>query len=139
MAVNRHIGARILRTSAGLLAAGALAGAGLPAHAQDAPDQPRDPRCHTSQLTGSMSPVDAGAGQRYANVSLTNTSDRFCTISGTIVGPETNPTEVYGTLVLGAGDPWPQIGDDLPVLYKPQKAATSWRFGVMPEQGPGPL
>ncbi|MGW6034103.1 hypothetical protein ACWFOS_10590 [Gordonia terrae] len=65
--------------------------------------------------------------------------DRFCTISGTIVGPETSPTEVYGTLVLGAGDPWPQIGDDLPVLYKPNKAATSWRFGVMPEPGPDPL
>ncbi|MCT1355957.1 hypothetical protein [Gordonia sp. p3-SID1431] len=65
--------------------------------------------------------------------------NRFCTISGTIVGPETSPTEVYGTLVLGAGDPWPQVGDDLPVLYKPQKAATSWRFGVMPEAGPGPL
>ena len=42
--------------------------------------------------------------------------NRFCTISGTIVGPETSPTEVYGTLVLGAGDPWPQVGDDLPVL-----------------------
>ncbi|MDF6103734.1 hypothetical protein P9A14_16930 [Gordonia hongkongensis] len=65
--------------------------------------------------------------------------NRFCTISGTIVGPETSPTEVYGTLVLGAGDPWPQVGDDLPVLYKPQKAATSWRFGVMPEAGPGPV
>ena len=65
--------------------------------------------------------------------------NRFCTICGTIVGPETSPTEVYGTLVLGAGDPWPQVGDDLPVLYKPQKAATSWRFGVMPEAGPGPL
>lgn len=61
--------------------------------------------------------------------------DRYCTITGTIVGPETNPTEVYGTLVLGIGDPWPQVGDDLPVLYKPNKAATSWRFGVMPDAG----
>ena len=49
------------------------------------------------------------------------------------------PFTLEKQLVLGAGDPWPQVGDDLPVLYKPQKAATSWRFGVMPEAGPGPL
>ncbi|MBD0859612.1 hypothetical protein IA539_00060 [Gordonia sp. zg691] len=75
-----------------------------------------------------------------ANSATDKNGERYCTISGTIVGPETSPTEVYGTLVLGAGDPWPQIGDDLSVLYKPNKAATSWRFGEMPhgtpEQGP---
>ncbi|WP_406692895.1 DUF4232 domain-containing protein [Saccharopolyspora sp. ID03-671] len=94
--MNRHIGARILQTSAGLLAAGALAGSALPAHAQDAP-QPRDPRCHTSQLSGSMSRVEAGAGQRYADLTLTNSSGSYCTLYG------------YGgmQLVDDAGNPLP--------------------------------
>lgn len=64
--------------------------------------------------------------------------ERFCTLSGTIVGPETAPTEVYGTLVLGENSPWPQIGDDLDVLYKPHKAATSWRFGSLGSAADGP-
>ncbi|MFW0787201.1 hypothetical protein AAFP35_22105 [Gordonia sp. CPCC 206044] len=58
--------------------------------------------------------------------------ERFCTVSGTIVGPQTNPAEVYGTLVLGETDPWPQIGADLPVVYKPGKATSTWRFGELP-------
>ncbi|MGV9711702.1 hypothetical protein ACWDTI_13680 [Gordonia sp. NPDC003424] len=62
--------------------------------------------------------------------------ERFCTVSGTIVGPQTNPAEVYGTLVLGDNDPWPQIGADLPVVYKPGKAASSWRFGQLPPVDP---
>lgn len=60
--------------------------------------------------------------------------ERFCTLSGTIVGPQTEPTEVYGTLVLGEADPWPQLGADLPVIYKPGKAMTTWRFGALPSQ-----
>ncbi|MFW0792434.1 hypothetical protein AAFP30_01350 [Gordonia sp. CPCC 205515] len=62
--------------------------------------------------------------------------ERFCTISGTINGPQTNPSEVYGTLVLGDNDPWPQIGADLPVVYKPGKATSSWRFGELPPIDP---
>ncbi|MAU84783.1 hypothetical protein VX037_01700 [Gordonia sp. Z-3] len=69
--------------------------------------------------------------------------ERFCTVSGTIVGPQTEPAEVYGTLVLGDADPWPQIGADLPVVYKPGKATSSWRFGELPPadpaQDPGPM
>ncbi|MDL9948783.1 hypothetical protein QSJ19_25000 [Gordonia sp. ABSL11-1] len=62
--------------------------------------------------------------------------ERFCTISGTIVGPQTNPAEVYGTLVLGENDPWPQVGGDLPVVYKPGKATSTWRFGELPPVDP---
>ncbi|WAC56266.1 hypothetical protein [Gordonia sp. SL306] len=58
--------------------------------------------------------------------------ERYCTVSGTIVGPQTDPAEVYGTLVFGENDPWPQIGADLPVVYKPGKATSSWRFGELP-------
>lgn len=57
--------------------------------------------------------------------------DMFCTVSGTIVGPETAPTDVYGHFVVGADMPWPKVGVDLPVVYKPGKAATSWRVGSL--------
>ncbi len=62
--------------------------------------------------------------------------ERFCTLSGTIVGPQTNPAEVYGTLVLGDAEPWPAIGADLPVVYKPGKATSTWQFGELPPPGP---
>ena len=57
--------------------------------------------------------------------------DMFCTVSGTIVGPDTPPTDVYGHLVLDANAPWPKIGTDMPVVYRPGKAETSWRFGSL--------
>ncbi|GAB06753.1 hypothetical protein M2359_003750 [Gordonia amarae] len=59
--------------------------------------------------------------------------DSYCTISGTITGPQTNPTEVYGTLVIGALGSWPHHGSDMPVIYKPGKAETTWRFGTLEE------
>lgn len=94
-------------------------------------------------------PLSPGQASKFVQGSFTVTGvsnrpdqgdsngERFCTISGTITGEQTHPTEVYGTLTLGEFDPWPQIGADLPVLYKPNKAATSWRFGVLPPaEGP---
>ena len=65
-----------------------------------------------------------------------NKGERFCTLSGTITGPQTAPTEVYGTLVFGENDPWPQIGADLPVIFKPGKTESSWRFGELPPMAP---
>ncbi|GAC47461.1 hypothetical protein [Gordonia aichiensis] len=56
----------------------------------------------------------------------------FCTISGTINGPGTHPTDVYGTMVLSDGEMWPQIGSEHAVVYKPGKAATTWGFGQLP-------
>lgn len=57
----------------------------------------------------------------------------YATISGTIVGPSTPPTDVYTTTVLNlANDPWPRLGDDLPVVYKPGKVDSSWRIGTLP-------
>ncbi len=55
----------------------------------------------------------------------------FCTVSGTIIGPDTAPTDVYGDLVLTGKTPWPQVGSDMPVVYKPGKTETSWRFGSL--------
>ena len=39
-------------------------------------------RCHTSELSASLSSGEPGAGQRYATLSLTNTSARTCTVFG---------------------------------------------------------
>jgi hypothetical protein len=42
----------------------------------------RTDRCHTSELTGSLTAPDAGAGQRYATLVLRNTGGRTCTVHG---------------------------------------------------------
>ena len=39
-------------------------------------------RCHTSELSASLTAGEPGAGQRYATLSLTNTSARTCTVFG---------------------------------------------------------
>jgi hypothetical protein len=39
-------------------------------------------RCHTSELTGSLTGADAGAGQRYLTLVLRNTGGETCTIDG---------------------------------------------------------
>ena len=39
-------------------------------------------RCHTSELAAALKPGEPGAGQRYATLSLTNTSARTCTVFG---------------------------------------------------------
>ncbi|AZG48612.1 hypothetical protein [Gordonia insulae] len=100
-------------------------------------------------------PLGAGRASQFVQGTFTVTGvsdrpeqgdtkgERFCTVSGTIVGPQTQPAEVYGTLVLGEHDPWPQVGTDLPVVYKPGKATSTWRFGELPptdsEIPPGPV
>lgn len=43
---------------------------------------PRTDRCHTSELTGSLTAEGAGAGQRYATLVLRNTGGRSCTVHG---------------------------------------------------------
>lgn len=56
----------------------------------------------------------------------------FCTISGTIVGPGTDPTDVYASMVWPQEQQWPQMGSDLPVTYKPGKVVSTWQFGGLP-------
>ncbi|MFZ2509724.1 MAG: hypothetical protein WAW85_01345 [Gordonia sp. (in: high G+C Gram-positive bacteria)] len=82
----------------------------------------------------------AAAGYESGSFTVTGVSGRgdadkngaaYCTVSGTIIGAATAPTEVYGTLVLGTGDADPVIGQELPVIYKPGKKATTWRFGTL--------
>ena len=92
---------------------------------------------------GGFGARSAGAGFVQGTLTVTGVSERpdadskgqaFCTVSGTIVGPGTNPADVYGTMILTEGQPWPQMADQYPVVYKPGKAETSWQFGELPPQ-----
>ncbi|MFR9730936.1 DUF4232 domain-containing protein [Saccharopolyspora sp. MS10] len=49
---------------------------------QAAADPAQVERCHTSMLSGSVEHGDSGAGQRYAELRLTNTSGETCTLYG---------------------------------------------------------
>jgi hypothetical protein len=62
----------------------------------------------------------------------------FCTVSGTIIGPDTAPTDVYGRFVLPMSAAWPQIGDQIPVTYKPGKAESTWQIAGALGGEPGP-
>ncbi len=82
----------------------------------------------------------AGAGFESGTFTVTGVSGRgetdkngaaYFTMSGTIIGAATAPTEVYGTLVLGGDEPDPYIGQELAVVFKPGKTATTWRFGTL--------
>ncbi|WP_233576267.1 DUF4232 domain-containing protein [Saccharopolyspora rhizosphaerae] len=122
-----------MQTSAGLLAAGALAGSALPAQGQDAPE-PRYPRCQSAQLTGSMSPVQAGAGQRYADLTLTNSGDARCTLQGyggmELVDAAGNPLP---TTVTRAPDPGPTLLD----LDPGESAAATLHWSTVPHGDEG--
>ncbi|MBT0565598.1 hypothetical protein [Williamsia sp. CHRR-6] len=94
-----------------------------------------------SRGTGGGLSAAAAAQLREGTLTVTGVSDRpgegdkngevFCTISGTIIGPETHPTDVYGHMVVAAAARWPQLGDDLPVVYKPGKVDSTWSFGQL--------
>jgi hypothetical protein len=67
---------------------------------------PVDTRCHTSELAATIGAGDAAAGNRYATLSLKNTSARTCTIYG------------YGGL-----QPLDATGKQLPVTLKRDASA----------------
>lgn len=88
------------------------------------------------------------AGYAQGVLTITGVTDRpeadskgqaFCTVSGTINGPGTEPTEVYGTMILPEGQPWPQLGSDHAVTYKPGKVISTWQFGALPPSAPPPV
>lgn len=53
-----------------------------PSTGTQAAPQPGGGRCHTSMLSGQVSSGSPGAGQRYATLTLTNSSGQPCTIFG---------------------------------------------------------
>lgn len=77
-----------------------------------------------------------GVSNRPGEAAADKNGESYCTVSGTITGPQTAPTEVYATTVIGALGQWPHVGADMPVMYKPGKAESTWRFGTL-EQPPG--
>ncbi|GAA4756459.1 hypothetical protein MUG78_01895 [Gordonia alkaliphila] len=85
-------------------------------------------------------PVSGASGYASGTLTITGVSGRgdadksgqaYFTVSGTIIGPDTAPTEVYTTLALPAEAADPFIGEERPVVYKPGKTATTWRFGTL--------
>ncbi len=82
----------------------------------------------------------AAAGYAGGTLTVTGVSGRGhadkngavnVTVSGTIVGDATAPTEVYGTMVLNTGDRDPFVGQEFQVVYKPGKTESTWRFGTL--------
>jgi hypothetical protein len=53
-----------------------------PSATTSTPATPTGTRCHTPDLTGALSEMDAAAGHRYARLVLTNVSGRTCTVYG---------------------------------------------------------
>lgn len=89
-------------------------------------------RCHTSELTGRLVTGGAGAGQRYATLTLRNSGSRTCTIHG------------YGGLGLVDGSgrtlPTKQVRDASPApttvrLTPGGTASSDLHWGAIP--GPG--
>jgi hypothetical protein len=72
------------RTSSASPATGGSSGAPTSAHPAPTtvPSGTSPSRCHTSELTGSLAPDGAAAGQRYATLILRNTGGRSCTVHG---------------------------------------------------------
>ncbi|MCO7220900.1 DUF4232 domain-containing protein [Klenkia sp. PcliD-1-E] len=91
-------------------------------------------RCHTSELTGSLSEGDAAAGNRYATLTLTNTGGEVCTVYG------------YGGLGLvgqdGSSVPSQQIRVDSPaprtVTLQPGQAVSATLHWGAVATGPEP-
>ncbi|HEU5475416.1 MAG TPA: DUF4232 domain-containing protein [Actinophytocola sp.] len=93
--------------------------AGPPATASTAPSLGDVPRCETGWLTGSVRPLEPAAGNRYAQLVLTNTGGPLCAMYGygglQLVDAQgtPNPTDLVRT-----PDPGPTL-----VSLKPGEAA----------------
>ncbi|GAA4612221.1 DUF4232 domain-containing protein [Saccharopolyspora hordei] len=115
----------------GLSASAAATGATDQA-TREAPEPKAGTRCHTSMLTGSLQNPDAGAGQRYAELTLTNSSGETCTLYG------------YGgfQLVDANGQPiptnavrTPNPGPSLITLAPGESASATLHWTAVPHEG----
>ncbi|GAB2734706.1 hypothetical protein GCM10027174_04470 [Salinifilum aidingensis] len=92
-------------------------------------------RCHTSMLSGELRPSGAGAGQRYAELTLTNTSGETCNLYGygglELVGEhgQALPTRVERT-----GDPEPRL-----ITLAPDESASSTLHWTVVPTGDEPV
>lgn len=92
-------------------------------------------RCHTSMLSGALQPSGAGAGQRYAELTLTNTSGETCNLYGygglQLVGEHGQelPTRMERT-----GDPQPRL-----ITLAPDESASSTLHWTVVPTGDEPV
>lgn len=115
---------------------GTPAETGAPAEArppaESAPPEQAGDRCHTSMLSGSLAEPEAGAGQRYAELTLRNTSAETCTLYGyggmQLVAEDGTalPTDLERT-----DDPGPQL-----ITLAPEDTAkATLRWTAVPHDG----
>ena len=57
--------------------------------------------------------------------------DRTFTVTGMIIGPGAPAVEVYGQWTMRSGGRVPIPGQDMPVVYRPEKVESTWRFGTL--------
>ncbi|GAA3365417.1 MULTISPECIES: DUF4232 domain-containing protein [Saccharopolyspora] len=96
--------------------------------------EPRDQveRCHTSQLSGAVGHGDSGAGQRYAELTLTNTSGEACTLYGyggmQLLGADGQqlPTQLERT---------PNPGPQVVRLAPGESASSTLHWTAVPHEG----
>lgn len=93
---------------------------------------PRVERCHTSMLSGSLTRAEPGAGQRYAELVLTNRSGQTCTLYGygglQLVGAD-------GTPLPTNTERTPNPGPQLVRLDPGDAASATLHWTAMPHQG----
>ncbi len=88
-------------------------------------------RCNASTLKGAVEPTDAGAGNRYGKLVLTNTGSAPCTLSGYSGFQLQNGAGAVPTKLERKADPGPK-----PVSLTPGgKAAANLHWGVVPAGG----
>lgn len=89
-------------------------------------------KCTAAMLSGTIQPTDAGAGQRYANLVVTNKATKVCSLYGygglQLVDGNGNPTPTNLTRV-------PNPGPTLVTLPPGAKAIKKLHWGVVPADG----
>lgn len=100
--------------------------------AESTPPEQAGDRCHSSMLAGALTEPNAGAGQRYADLTLRNTSAETCTLYGyggmQLVAEDGTalPTDVERT-----DNPGPEL-----ITLAPDDTATSTlRWTAVPHDG----
>ncbi|MCT2582756.1 DUF4232 domain-containing protein [Actinophytocola gossypii] len=96
---------------------------------ESAPPEAADTKCVAMELEGEIANADAGAGNRYANLVVTNKSQRECTLYGygglefVDADGNANPTDLVRT---------PNPGPSLVTLAPGESAAKKLHWGVVP-------
>lgn len=95
-------------------------------------EAPTSTRCHTSMLAGNLQRAEPGAGQRYAELALTNRSDLTCTLYGyggiQLIGED-------GTPLPTKTDRSPNPGPQLVRLAPGESATATLHWTAMPHEG----